>query len=469
MELLTNESPPTGVLNSNMLNETVNTNSNRRIASTIQQSAAGFTNSGALSVCENLSTTNNLNSGFSSSSLRLALGSNKFQNSLSSSLNSSSSTNLKNDLICSISERNSKPTSYLTGESTKFENSKHCLSDLNSIHNLINHNSLNSPVSNSTNSIKSSSSSYSSSSNLCFNSNCNNSVNLNGLNSTSSNLNSNLNSNLCSNLSSNLSNNLNSNLSPNLNSNLNSNLNNNSISNSTNLFCAQQLFNSSISNQQKVKRTRQRVDAGEPRNSYASIANYATNRLGKVPNSSRNYPTNLQSKGLFDQLGYLGLSALLTNNSFSPDDFISNSFVNNSNLVNSPTNSSPANSSINSSINNNLNNNSISSLLATLASSDRPQTCSPSPLFNSSGQFDTNVACLSAEQQANKLTNQQQMILNQSFNWNTNNHQLTNKQSDTVLSAGTLIEQQSIDNNMAKSRFSEDPVTLDFTKGQFHF
>ena len=494
MELL-NESPPTGVLNS--MNQAVNSTLNSSLNSTLnsssgalnnattnlsstavsnsassQQSAAVFgSNSGALSLANsdqlNLRcSTNNLSGAFSSSSLCLALGSTKFQS------NSSSSNSLKTDFVhCSptIPDSQQQRNNFLNCENSstqsakfdKYDSAKHCLtgSDLSSIGSLVHgtllqptSSSLSSPVS-TTNSLKSTSSSFSSSStnSLCFSNNhsVNNPNNLNNLN-----------------------NNLNL---ANLNS-LSNNLQAQQLPSNSGLFCAQQLFNAANS-QQKVKRTRQRVDAGEPRNSYASIANYATSRLGKAP---RNFPnaTGLPgTKGLFDQLGYLGLNALLTGNSFSPDDFLlPNSFAGPANLVNhNNSNSNLVNSAQNP----------ISSLLASLATSEKSANSSNSSPFNGPP--------LEAPEQANgKLSSQQQqMLLSQSFHWNTNQPPqfgrsdspvtasvnqppLENQQqrpasdlSASLLgtaSAANLIEP--LIDNMAKSRFSEDAVTLEYAKGE---
>lgn len=520
MELL-NESPPTGVLSG--MSQAASSGSAASRLDSSQQSAAVFgSNSGALSLQKSAGvdqlnlrcSTNNLSSAFSSSSLCLALGSAKFPP------NSSSSNSLKSDAFvhCSPtipdSQQQRNSNNFLNCENSsaagkfdankfegnkfdgnkfdtgKFDSGKHCLTgaELSSISSLVSNSlvhgglglhassSLSSPVSTSTNSIKSSSSSFSSSSNsLCFGNNAAGSVNNN-----------------LANLSS-LSNNLHQ--PPNQP---------NQPSNSP-LFCAQQLFNSA-NNQQKVKRTRQRVDAGEPRNSYASIANYATSRLGKAP---RNFPNSglPGAKGLFDQLGYLGLNALLTGNSFSPDDFLlPNSFANpvnpSSNVVNNSlvgnnlvgnnlvSNNLVNNSLVNSNLVNSSNSNPISSLLASLATnSEKSATSSP---FNASGQ-----PLDSPEQVNGKLTSQQQMLLSQSFHWNTNSNppqsfgngdsplsnpvnqppfgqqpdQQARQPSDlsashpaSATASANLIEPPI--GTMAKSRFSEDAVTLEYAKGE---
>ena len=312
MELLLSESPPTGVLNNNTattskMNETKKPTQN--LSNTISNNAVSSANEAAV-FCQSLSTnsnnlslnlstntssdsiqnsTNNLNSALSSSSFSFAFGSTtkypQHQNLNSSNNCSTFFSNLNN--LTNLNPNLQQPVldfqetkqrlNYLNCDS-KFGDSK---TNLTTNNDLIN-NSISSPISN--NSIKSTSSSISSSSFY----QCNNSVN--SL------------SNLTSNLATNQSN----------------------LNNSNNLFCAQQLFqNSNNQHSSKVKRTRQRVDAGEPRNSYASIANYATNRLGKTPKFSQ------QTKGLFDQLNYLGLFA--GNHSLTPEDFlISNSFLSSS-------------------------------------------------------------------------------------------------------------------------------------------
>ena len=274
-----------------------------------------------------------------------------------------------------------------------------------------------------------------------------------------------------------MNNSLNSNLT-NLNS-LSANLQQQQLpSNSSGLFCAQQLFNSAAS-QQKVKRTRQRVDAGEPRNSYASISNYATSRLGKTPRNFPNANGLPGSKGLFDQLGYLGLNALLAGNSFSPDDLLlQSSFASQANLVNS----------VNSGLVNSSNGNPISSLLASLATnSEKSANSSP---------FNGPPLDAAADQANGKLTSQQQqMLLSQSFHWNTNQQQFGRSDSPSqsaaqpqpasqpeqrqasdlsasLLTAATASAVNLIEpliDTMAKSRFSEDAVTLEYAKGKCRF
>lgn len=492
MELL-NESPPTGVLSS--MNQAVNSQLTSQLNSSSalnnaktnlssqavsnsassQQSAAVFgSNSGALSPATsdqlNLRcSTNNLSGAFSSSSLCLALGSTKFQSTSSSSNSLKSSDFVHCSPTIPDSQQQQQRNNFLNCENSSTQSGRiDRLTDLSSfgslVHGLQPNSSLGSPVSSSTtNSIKSSSSSFSSSSNnnLCFSNPTGNNNHL---------VNNNLNQN---NHFNNLNNN--SNLA-NLNS-LSANLQQQQQQLPTNsggaLFCAQQLFNSAAS-QQKVKRTRQRVDAGEPRNSYASIANYATSRLGKAP---RNFPnaTGLPgSKGLFDQLGYLGLNALLTGQSFSPDDFLlQNTFANQANLVNS--------NLVNSSAGSN-HSNPISSLLASLATTNSEKPPASSSPFNGPPPPPLD------EQANGKLTSQQQqMLLNQSFHWNTNqpqfgdspnalvNHssaasQLDNQQPTTksdlsgTATASNLIEP--LIDTMAKSRFSEDAVSLEYVKGE---
>ena len=459
MELL-NESPPTGVLSMNSLNHTqaslnaavslVNAcpaNSLSAVsnsAAVFSSSSSKFSNSGALSLSNlnsstggvgcsssselNLSSsTNNLSSGLSTSSFSSALASTKY----------TSSPSLPNCLAVKHDFSHQLP--YAQRDSNKFDLNKHCLSDFNL-------SSVQSPI--STNSSLKSSSVSSSISN-------------HSLSSSNNNL-----TNLCSNSSSSNCN----------NSFVNSNLT--SLNNLSNNFCAQQLFNATSphhhhnhnnhnSNNSKVKRTRQRVDAGEPRNSYASITNYASNRLGKAPKSFANASGLLPNKGLFDQLGYLGLNALLAGNQFTADDFL----IQHSPLANCPAANSPAaNASSNSSIN---------TLLASLAAKDNEcDSTPPPPSFANlpvTGS-NVNVACLSPSS-SNQLTNQEQMILNQTL-WNTTNQSCLNTQSDHLNSPDSAnhlnAEQQSnllIDNStMAKCRFTEDAVALDYNaKGKLFF
>lgn len=504
MELV-NESPPTGVLSKSIGNTAVYTNSTTTNSlhstyssssqSTISSRSSSSSTSSLLGSSslvsqqtkisqqkssKNCSSTNDQNVDLTASTLGLTvdqrattlntnqhsgLGLNSFTNS--SNLHQQNRQQNSSPLNCVNS--NSVLTSNLHNLKQQFNQSDflttnlNCINSVNSINSTssknqcddnflncdksdLNFNNINNLNLNNLNNLNNDFNKFDKLSDLNINTlnslNCINSIN--SLQKKSSSLSSSQNnSSLINNCAVNLSDNFNSNFTTQSTNSLNQPLfNSPSNLNQLNQFNQLNQLNH-LNNQQKVKRTRQRVDAGEPRNSYASISNYASNRLaGKASSKFQQQISNHLQKGLLlDQLDYLGLNnnlnnlsqlnALLSNGQYSLDDLLLNS---------------------------NQNTNSISTLLASLADK---QSFDKQSNLNS-----VDATCPSPK---DKLNNQ--MILNQSFNWNNSANQFNNQSNlkfsnQTALSAGANLEQSSFleqsSTNMAKSRFSEDAVTLDY-------